>query len=155
MKRIVSFSNLTPIALFLIVWSAFMAICCILGEFNGDADSVGTRIFWFFLFTILTFFFIWSLNRFSCKVWIENGIVKSKGLICGFYKECPVSNIKTVIIRYSYKDGYYIYLVDESKYKYDHIRKASYIAFRRTTKNLEFLNTFWSSIFVSNSTFIP
>ena len=144
MKRIISFSWLTPTALFLIFWSLFMAICCLISEFDGETGPQGVGILLFGVFAILTSFFMWALNRLVSIVWIENGIVKSKGLIYGFCKECPITDIKTVEIRHHFREFKFIYLIDDSKYKFDTIKKDSYIAFRKTKKTLEFLRTFWS-----------
>ena len=92
-------------------------------------------------------FILWFLNRAVCVVWLEDGMIKSKGLIHGFYKECPVRVIQTVKIKYVHPEGTFIYLVDDRTQPYEkffRIRKNSYICFRKNKKNLAFLRTFWS-----------
>jgi len=77
-------------------------------------------------------------------------MIKRKGLIHGFYKECSVRAIQTVKIKYVHREvgfGTFIYLIDDrtqSYKKFLRIRKDSYICFRKNKKNLAFLNTFWS-----------
>ena len=95
-------------------------------------------------------FILWFLNRAVCVVWLEDGMIKSKGLIHGFYKECSVRAIQTVKIQYVLHEvgfGTFIYLVDDRTQPYKkflRIRKDSYICFRKNKKNLAFLRTFWS-----------
>ena len=92
-------------------------------------------------------FLLWFLNRAACVVWIEDGMIKRKGLIRGFYKECSVRAIQTVKTEYVYRAGTFIFLVDDhtpSYKKFFPTRKDSYICFRKNKKNLAFLHTFWS-----------
>ena len=95
-------------------------------------------------------FLLWFLNRAACVVWIEDGMIKRKGLIRGFYKECSVRSIQAVQIKYVHREvgfGTFIYLIDDRTQPYKkflRIRKDSYICFRKNKKNLAFLRTFWS-----------
>ena len=95
-------------------------------------------------------FFLWYLNRAACVVWVEDGMIKRKGLIRGFYKECSVRAIQAVKIEYIHREvgfGTFIYLIDDRTQPYKkffRIRKDSYICFRKNNKNLAFLRTFWS-----------
>lgn len=95
-------------------------------------------------------FLLFALNRSACVVWFEDGIVKRKGLLRGFYKECPVQAIQTVKIQYvSRQVGFktFIFLVEDqtpADQKFWRMRKDSYISFRKNKKNLAFLRTFWS-----------
>ena len=95
-------------------------------------------------------FLLWFLNRAACVVWIEDGMIKSKGIIHGFYKECSVRAIQTVKIQYVHRDvgfGTFIYLIDDRTQPYKkflRVRKDSYICFRKNKRNLAFLRTFWS-----------
>ena len=95
-------------------------------------------------------FLLWFLNRAACVVWIEDGMIKRKGLIRGFYKECSVRAIQTVQVKYVHREvgfGTFIYLIDDRTQPYKkffRIRKDSYICFRKNKKNLAFLSTFWS-----------
>ena len=116
----------------------------------GNPQEIGAGILFFGLSFGLGCFLLWYLNRAACLVWYEDGIVKRKGLIRGFYKECSVRAIQTVQIKYVRKEvgfGTFIYLVDDRKQpyrKFFRIRKDSYICFRKNKKNMTFLRTFWS-----------
>lgn len=120
-----------------------------LGVFGSDKEKWAGLLFFGFLFGLFCYL-LWYLNRATCIVWIDNGVVKRKGLFCGFYKECPVNAIRKVKIKYSSHEvgfGTFVYLVDNSTQefkKFLRIRKDSYICFRKTKKNLDFLRTFWT-----------
>ena len=93
---------------------------------------------------------VWVLNRAACVVWIEDGMVKRRGLIKGFYKECSIRAIQTVKSAYVQREvgfGTFLYLVDDRTRAYKkflRLRKDSYICFRKNARNLAFLRTFWS-----------
>ena len=112
-------------------------------------EAIGTGLLLFGFFLGIVCFLLCSLNRGACIVWVENGMVKRKGLFCGFYKECPVRAIQTVKIKHLPRDigiGPFIFLIDDRTQPYKKFlrtRKDSYICFRKTKKNLEFLQTFW------------
>ena len=116
----------------------------------GESHEIGAALLLFSAFFGLGCFLLWFLNRAVCVVWLEDGMIKSKGLIHGFYKECSVRAIQTVKIQYVHREvwfGTFIYLVDDRTQPYEkffRIRKNSYICFRKNKKNLAFLRTFWS-----------
>ena len=131
----------------LLLWSVVFSLLCVIGlgvEIFGLAEEKGAGLLAFGIFLCLSLFFLWSLNRLACVVWIENGTVKRKGLIYGFYKQIAVSNIKSVVVKHTWREGDFIYLVDDSTYKFNRARKDSYVCFAKTKKNLELLRSFWS-----------
>ncbi len=150
MKKIISskldlFLNIYASLLFFV----FSIMGLLLGLFGTDHEKhVGFLLFAFFLF--LTVLLVWTVNRTACIVWVENDTVKCKGLISGFYKECPVRQIQSVRIKFMHHElGFksFVYLVTDSTYEYKKFyrrRKDGYICFKKTKKNLEFLRTFWS-----------
>jgi hypothetical protein len=97
----------------------------------------------------MLFILVMCLNRTACIIWLEDGIVKRKGLIRGFYKECCIDSIRKVKIHHSHREvgfGAFIYLADDRSpefAKFLRMRKDSYISFRKNKKNIEFLRTFW------------
>ena len=115
---------------------------------EGQEKWVGLLLFCIFLG--FACFILWYLNRAACIVWVENDVVKCRGLICGFYKKCSVQSIQAVKIQYVQREvgfGSFIYLIDDRTRPYNkflRIGKDSYIAFRNNKKNLAFLRTFWS-----------
>lgn len=117
---------------------------------SGDAQEIGAGLLLFGVVFGLGCFLLWFLNRAACVVWIEDGMIKRKGLIYGFHKECSVRAIQTVQIKYVHREvgfGTFVYLVDDRTQpynKYFRIRRDSYICFRKNKKNLAFLRTFWS-----------
>ena len=141
---LVSYSFSIPIVL------AFSIIGLGLGIFGPSGENVFGFLLFGFFFSLFCFM-VWSLNRAACVVWVEEGTVRCKGLIWGFYKECPVSSILKVKVKYRLHEvGFnksFIYLVNDRTQEYKkflRIRKDSYICFRKTKKNLDFLRTFWS-----------
>ena len=116
----------------------------------GKPQEIGAGLLLFVPFFGLGCFLLWLLNRAACVVWIEDGMIKRKGLIRGFYKECSVHAIQTVKIKYVHREvgfGTFIYLIDDRTQPYKkffRIRKDSYICFRKNNKNFAFLRTFWS-----------
>ena len=145
MKRIISSSLLALIILsfWCILLFAF-SIIAIGFEMFGFVEEKGAGYLDFCVFLVLFCFFLWFLNRLACVVWIEDDVVKRKGLICGFYKECPIESIGKVKIQYAWREGDFVYLIDSSIHKFDRFRKDSYICFRKNKNNLTFLRTFWS-----------
>ena len=115
----------------------------------GEPQEIGMGLLLFGVLFGFGCFLLWFLNRAACVVCIEDGMIKRKGLIRGFYKECSVRAIKTVRTKYVYREvgfGTFIYLIDDRTQPYKkflRIRKDSYICFRKNKKNLEFLHTFW------------
>ena len=114
---------------------------------QGIEKIIGILISIFFLSMLCLL--VMCLNRTACIIRVEDGIVKRKGLIRGFYKECRIDSIRTVKIHYSHREvgfGAFICLVDDRSpefAKFLRMRKDSYICFRKNKKNLEFLRTFW------------
>ena len=116
----------------------------------GEPQEIVAGLLLFSAFFGLGCFLLWFLNRAVCVVWLEDGMIKSKGIIHGFYKECSVRAIQTVKIQYVHRDvgfGTFIYLIDDRTQPYKkflRVRKDSYICFRKNKRNLAFLRTFWS-----------
>ena len=145
MKKIISCHKYGLIILSF--WSISFLIFALLGlgfEMFELVERKGAGFFACGIFLCLFFLFLWFLNRLACVVWIENNTVKRKGLIYGFYKECAVPSIQSVVIRHAFREGDFVYLVDGSIYRFNRTKKDSYICFCKTKKNLKFLQTFWS-----------
>ena len=126
----------------------FLSMVGLMQEAFGLVEEKGAGLLFFFLFGAIDFLFLWTLNREACVVWVDNGVVKRKGLLWGFYKECPISSIKAVKIRSLYKTGDCIFLIDGYNSNrfggYSRLKKDCFIYFRKTKKNIAFLRTFWS-----------
>ena len=145
MKRIISCHKYG--LMILSFWCILFLFFSVLGlslEMLELVEEKGAGFFAFCFFLCLFFLFLWFLNRLACVVWMENNTVKRKGLIYGFYKECSVSSIQSVMIQRAWREGDFIYLVDDSVYKFDRMKRDSYICFCKTKKNINFLRTFWS-----------
>ena len=78
----------------------------------GKPQEIGAGLLLFVPLFDLGCFLLWFLNRAACVVWIEDGMIKRKGLIRGFYKECSVRAIQTVKIRSSRSGVWYLYISD-------------------------------------------
>lgn len=107
-------------------------------EFFKFIEIDGLPPITYIIWILVELFLIYGVNSFSCVVWVEDDIIKSKGLIYGFYKECPIKDIRSVQIQYVRHEGEYIYLIDNTE------RKSSRLYFKKTKKNLDFLRTFWN-----------
>lgn len=113
----------------------------------GESQGKEEGLLLFGVVFALACFFLWGLNRAACVIWIEDGMIKRKGLICGFYKECSIRAIQTVKIKHVRREGTFIFLVDDRTQPYKkflRLRKDSYICFRKNKKNLAFLRAFWT-----------
>ena len=147
MKKIIcSRSQLVLCSFSIILFWGFSLIPLGLVVF-GELQEIGPGFLSFGVFFGFGSFLLWFLNRAACVVWFEDGMIKRKGLIRGFYKECSVRAIQTVKTEYVYRAGTFIFLVDDhtpSYKKFFPTRKDSYICFRKNKKNLAFLHTFWS-----------
>ena len=149
MKKIISsrsalFACIYAIIVFLVstIIALFLALAA-----QGEEKVIGIMMFLFCLSVLCLL--LWCINRAACVVWIEDSVVKRKGLMFGFYKECPVRSIRRVKIQYNTHEvgfGTFIYLIDDDAQEFQkflRLRKDSYICFRKTKKNIEFLRTFW------------
>ena len=144
MKKILSCSKYKMIICSLLIIAFFVFSLIALGlDMFGLVKDKGAGFLAFGIFLCLSSFLLWSLNRLACIVWIDEGLIKRKGLICGFYKECPINAIRSVEIKHVFREGDFIYLIDNSTHKYNQARKDSYICFRKTKKNIRFLHMFW------------
>lgn len=112
-------------------------------EVFGAVEEKGAGWFAFAGFGGLFLLLLWVTNRLVHVIAYEDGKITRKGIFGGFYKECPVSSIRKVVIRYVWREGDYIYLIDDSSRGFDSVRKDSYIRFAKTKKNLAFVCTFW------------
>lgn len=130
---------------FLIPITLFISLSgvCLCREILGLTEEKWAGYLAFAVLFSASLFLLWALNRTAPIVWVENGILKRRGLLYGFYKECPIKDIQTVKERYVRHDGDYIYIINNSTHQFNQLRKDSYICFRKTKKNLQFLNTFW------------
>ena len=144
MKKIISAKQALIILSFWSILFLCLSMIALGLEVFGFVEEKGAGLFAFGIFLGLTILFLWALNRLACVVWIEDGIVKRKGLFCGFYKECPLESIKTVKIERAWHEGDFIYLVDNhSPHTFNRIRSDSYICFRKTKTNLDWLQSVW------------
>lgn len=150
MKKIISSKSALVLCLYSGVLFFTFALISLGVVVLGEGQEKGIGVLLFCLFLGFACFILWYLNRAACIIWVENDIVKRKGLICGFYKECSVQSIQAVKIQYVQREvgfGTFIYLIDDRTRPYKkffRISKDSYIGFRNNKKNLAFLRTFWS-----------
>ncbi|MBQ7337928.1 MAG: hypothetical protein IJW40_05670 [Clostridia bacterium] len=150
MKKIISSRSALVICSFstLLFWS--LSLISFGLAVSGEPQEICIGLLLFSVCFGFGCFLLWYLNRAACVVWIKDGMIKCKGLIYGFHKECAVRAIQTVQIKYVHREvgfGTFVYLVDDrapSYQKFFRIRKDSYICFRKNKKNLEFLRSFWS-----------
>ena len=147
MKKIIS-SKGTLISLsFCCFIASFLSLVSFGLEISESVEEAGAGIFCFACFLALDLILFWVLNRLCCVIWIENGTLKRRGLLGGFYAECKIENIKAVFVSYAYREGNFIYIADsydQNYKKFLRIRNASYISFSKSKKNLEFLRSFWA-----------
>ena len=113
----------------------------------GEVQGKWTAVLFFGISTGIAWICLWYCNRAACIVWVEDGMVKRKGLFWGFYKEHPVCAIQTVKELYVYKEGRFLFLVTDlisSDQRFIRARKDSYISVRKNQQNLKWLSAFWS-----------
>ena len=150
MKKIISSRSALVLCSFPIILFFGLSLIPLGLVIFGESQELGAALLLFGAFFGLGSFLLWFLNRAACIIWTEDGMIKRRGLIHGFYKECSVRAIQTVKIKYVHREvgfGTFIYLIDDRTQPYEkffRIRKDSYICFRKNKKNLAFLSTFWS-----------
>ena len=150
-KKIISSRLDLVLGSLLFLISAFMSVIAFVNMPESDVQDKEEIFFVLCLVLTLAFFSLQYTNRAACVVWVEDGMIKRKGLLFGFYKELPIRSIRTVRIqRNFFEKPYvksYIYLIPDAspkRQKHSHIFKDSYICFSKNKKNLAFLRTFWS-----------
>ncbi len=146
MKRIISSKPALFMQLFLLVFTFTMSMVGFGYELFGSVEEEGAGLFAFVVFGGLFLLLLWASNRLVHVISFEDGKIIRRGVFGGFRKECPVSLIQKVVVKYVWREGHYIYLVDDSPRQFDSARKDSYICFRKTEKNLAFVHTFWSGV---------
>lgn len=108
---------LIPILLF-----TTLSVVCLVSELLGSTEEKGAGYLAFAVLFSASLFLLWVLNRTASIVWIENGTLKRRGLLYGFYKECPIKDIQAVKERYVRLDGNYIYIIDNSAHRFNQLR---------------------------------
>ncbi|MBQ9801962.1 MAG: hypothetical protein IJW51_02685 [Clostridia bacterium] len=150
MKKIISSRSALVLCSFSIILFWGLSLISLGLVVFGEPQEIGVGLLLFCVLFGSGCFLLWFLNRAACVVLIEDGMIKRKGLIYGFYKECSVRALQTVQIKYVHREvgfGTFIYLVDDRTQPYKkffRIRKDSYICFRKNKKNIALLRTFWS-----------
>ncbi len=111
---------------------------------DGERSAVGAPLLGFAVLSLIITFFLLVINRMLCTVWLEDGVIKRKGLCGGFYKELNIDDIQKVVFYLPHKESMFIYLVDDSEHKFDRARSDSFICFPKTEANMEFVRSFWN-----------
>lgn len=147
MKKIVASEKHLVVWSVVILFCIFMTVVCIAFGITDlvRQDQVDHLAFIVgVIFLAVAGYYAWDLNRMGCYIWVEDCVVKRRGLLGGFFKECKIESIQKVVVKDAYRDGTLIYLVDHSKHQFNRRRRDSYIGFEYTKENVEFLQTFWS-----------
>lgn len=113
-----------------------------------ENSNFGPGFLWGGIFLLLTVFCTFCLNRLSCFVWFETNMIKRRGLFCGFKRESKIEEIISIEIRHLYRDGDFIFLIDEKEYSdkmFDRFRKDSFICIRKNKINLDFIRCFFDT----------
>lgn len=151
MKKIISSVPALLMQLVLLAITFALSIAGLVAEWLGAVEETGAGLFAFVIFGGVFVFCMWLSNRLVHIICYENGTVTRKGMFGGFHKEIPVNAIQNVVIRYVWREGHCIYLVDDSPRRFDSAQKDSYICFRKTKKNLAFVRTFWTEEIEENA----
>lgn len=120
---------------------------------HGEWRAAAAPLLGFAVLSAIIVFFLIVINRMMCTVRLENGTIKRQGLCGGFYKELNIRDIQNVVFYLSYKEGMFIYLIDDSEHKFDRVRSDSYICFPKTEANLQFVRSFWDKEIAEKRTF--
>lgn len=151
MKRIISSLSALFVQGAAMLFMFALSMAGLMGEVLGLVKEKGAGWFAFAGFGALFLLLLLVTDRLVYVITYEDGKITRKGIFGGFHKECPVSSIQKVVIRYVWREGEYIYLVDDSSCHFDSARKDSYICFAKTKKNLAFVRTFWSGEIKENT----
>lgn len=105
-----------------------------------DTQAIISLIFDLSLLLIIAVLLVLFVNRGFCWIYIENGMLKRKGLLFGFRKEVKISDIKKVV---TYKLNYYI--IEKNEELEDPLQFQECINFiKHYDDHDEFLNSFWN-----------
>ena len=146
MKKIISSKFHLVLGCIVTVFCILFSIFALWYDISGivQKEEVGGGFFWSFVFLAFALVAFLSRNKNACVVWVEDGVLKRKGLFFGFYKECRIEDILTVKIVNVFRSGRFVCIIDDPKYKFDVIKTSRYINFKKTKKNMEFLRTFYN-----------
>ena len=139
--------------------SPVMLVVCLLGvgmmtfalvyslcEGLGDWKTGGT-IYWVYFAmaavgAAMDLLFLWGMNTICCLVWVEDGILYRRGLLWGYRRSCPVSDIQRLESVSKPRGGAWIFIVDERPGVFEPGMRKSYICLENTEANRRFIATF-------------
>lgn len=131
---ILIFTFVVMIGLFML----WMIVALIIGDWENASLALGVSfLILVFVFPLMVLF-DYKINH----IWIEGDTVKQISFFKRRYKECKIRDITLVVSFFIYREGEYIALINEFLPK-DQIKPQKYIYFKKTKRNLEFLNSFW------------
>ena len=87
-------------------------------------------------------FFLCGMNTVCCLVWVEDGILHRRGLLWGYRRSCPVSDIQRLESVNKPKGGSWIFIVDSQIGTYEPGSRKGYICLENTEANRRFIATF-------------
>ena len=137
------------------LFSIFSIICVfslISNIMYGKKNVIIVYSILLFEFICFLSLFLFSLNRFGCKI-IYNaneGIIIRKGFICGYEYQLKIHDITEIIIAsVPWETTYYVF-IDSINTKYDSGSKKSFIRIEKNENNLKFIKQFWDKPIKNN-----
>ena len=144
-KTVSSLFSLIVLPVLVLCFACLSVLCLIVDILNiQEKAPYGKGFLWCGIFLAVAYLFFWYLNRMACFVWIEDGLVKRKGLFYGFCKECKIESLQSVTIFRLWREGDFICFIDDSRHRFDRCRKDSYICVKKTKRNMAAVQSVWN-----------
>ena len=126
-----------------VCFSAAALICYIGAGKQNHLLLAAISLCFFLMVAALT---IYILNRAGCKILYDpdRNILYREGLWWGYKYSLKVENIEEIIVVFLPKDDFYYLLLDPFQTKIESHYQKSYIRFKETPENLEFIKQFWN-----------
>lgn len=121
-------------------------IYCLISFFTSEFDSkaIINFIFDFALIALLIFLLIFFINKSYCRIYIEDGYIKRKGLLFGYKKEVKISEIKKVVLHNKNNAKFYYIIEHEEELNNPELFQECIHFIKGYDGHDEFLNSFWN-----------
>ncbi len=104
---------------------------------KSTSASLGAAV----VFLVIASLFLFAANRLLCRVWIKDGYIHRKGMLCGFRKSIKIKDIRCVELHNMFSQQ--ICFIDKPNGTFNVMRKDCYIYITNTKDNMAFVQTFW------------
>ncbi len=116
---------------------------------QGIHSLLAANFVWFAVFALLSGYSFLYVNRYAAIVSFDGEMFRRRGFFGGFESSCPLDAVCHFATGAVFKEGLYLFLVDEEKVdkkRLDPFSKKGYICFKMTSRNKLFLDSIGSAL---------